>query len=74
MDGLFHGNPIYKWMMTGGTLILGNHDMKKWNHQLDSLDMEVSSNGGSPKLSMLMGCSIINHSFGGYPTSMETPI
>ena len=29
--------------------------------------MEVSWNGGTPKSSIVIGCSIVNHSFGGFP-------
>ena len=27
LDGLFQGKSIYRWMMTGGTPISGNHQM-----------------------------------------------
>ena len=39
----------------------------------DSRDVEVSTNGGTPKSSILMWCSIVNHIFWGTPMTMETP-
>ena len=36
--------------------------------------MEVSINGGTPKSSIFMGFSIINHPFLGTPMTMETSI
>ena len=36
--------------------------------------MGVSINGGTPKSSIVIGFSLINHPFGGTPMAMETPI
>ena len=36
--------------------------------------MGVSENSGTPKSSILIGFSIINHPFWGYPYFLETPI
>ena len=37
------------------------------------IDMEVSINGSHPKSFILIGLSIINHPFGGYPHSWKPP-
>ena len=42
-----------------------------WNHHVD---MDVSENGGTPKSSILIGISIINHPFWGPPSFGNTHI
>ena len=43
------------------------------NYSSDRPYMDVSENGGTPKTSILIGCSIINHPFE-VPVFLETPI
>ena len=35
MDGVFHGNPDQKWMLTGGTLIYGNPHMQRGSKPME---------------------------------------
>ena len=49
---------------------------KNWWHWITNVNLDisdVSENSGTPKLSILIGCSIINHSFWDAPI-LETPI
>ena len=54
------------------------HTPRRWgltspvNLQMDG--MGVSENRGTPKSSILIGFSIINHPFWGTPTFLETPV
>ena len=38
------------------------------------LDLGISKNGGTPKSSILLGFSMINHPFWGFSRFLETPI
>ena len=59
--------------------LLGLNLSHTHTHYIDSYckislnNMGVSKNRGTPKSSILIGCSIINHSFG-IPLFLETPI
>ena len=44
-----------------------------WRRKLDDVYLEVSKNGGTPKSSIFMGFSVINHPFLGTPVTMEPP-
>ena len=37
------------------------------------IDVDVSENSGTPKSSILIGCSIVNHPFWGYPYFWKYP-
>ena len=39
-----------------------------------AINIDVSLNGGTPKSSILIGFSVINHPILGYPYFLETPI
>ena len=50
-----------------------DYQEKKHTKKHKRSDMGVSENNGTPKSSILIGFSIINH-FGGKPLFLETPI
>ena len=57
---------ICLWYWQHGLEHVGKWDMKQtWTMNIDR--MVVSINGGTPKSSTLIGCSILNHPFGGTP-------
>ena len=47
--------------------------MKKSSKYKNHINMGVSKNNGTPKSSILIGFSIINHPFWGFPLFLETP-
>ena len=50
------------WITVGGSRKSTDHFI----HFSQALYLGVSKNNGTPKSSILIGCSIINHSFGGF--------
>ena len=68
-SGFFCCGPTYAFLGC-----VRNKSWIGWCSQTLNIYLGVSKNRGTPKSSILIGFSIINHPFWGYPCFLETPI